>query len=105
MKVAIKQRAFLFLLCIHVGNVSKATSLVTKIKTEYLKGKTVTLSYKTLHGYSKFICVSKCLEEAADSVCKAVGYDTSTQTCFLSSTNTVEDGDPNSGAFVIRKGN
>jgi len=102
MGTAIKQRALL-LLCIYVGNVFQATSHVTKIKTEYMKGKTVVSSYRTLYGYSKSACVSKCLAEATDGVCKAVGYDTSTRMCFLSSSDTVEEGGLNSGAFVLIK--
>ena len=103
MRVAIKHRCLLFLLCIHVGNVFKAKSLITKIKTEYMKGKTVVSSYRTLYGYSKSACVSKCLADATNGVCKTVGYDTSTRMCFLSSSDTFEEGGPNSGAFVLIK--
>jgi len=71
-----------------------------------MKGKNVASSYKTLHGYSKSRCVNKCLTEATNGDCKAAGYDTSTQTCFLSNDELVQDSDPNSGAFVlINKGN
>ena len=104
--VAIRQRTILVLLCLNVGNCAKANSYFTGIKTEIIKGKTVASSYKTLQGYSKFRCVSKCLEEAAYGVCKAAGFDTSTQTCFLSSAVAVQEGGLNSETFVIiTKGN
>ena len=105
MRLAVKQRAILFLICIHVANVFKATSLITEIQTEFMKGKNVVSSYKTLHGYSKSRCVNKCLAEATDGSCKAAGYDTSTQTCFLSSENIVQTDGPNAGAFLFKKGN
>ena len=104
MMVAFKQRVLLFLLCIHVANVVKATSLITEIQTEFIKGKNVASSYRTLHGYSKSRCVNKCLAETTNGDCKAAGYDTSTQTCFLSRDNTVETAGPNAGAFLLKKG-
>ena len=106
MRDALKQRVILVLLCLHVGKCVNANSYFTGIKTDIIKGKNVASSYKTLHGYSKFRCVGKCLEEAAYGVCKAAGLDTSTQTCFLSSDVAVQGEDPNYDTFVLfRKGN
>ena len=48
MRLAVKQQAIHFL-CIHVANVFKAKSLITEIQTEFMKGKNVDSSYKTLH--------------------------------------------------------
>ena len=103
MRVALKQRLILVLFTIHFGKCIKANSLMTEIKTEFVKGKNVASTYKTLHGYSKSRCVSKCLTDATDGLCKAAAYDTSTQTCFLSDDVALEEGDPNSGAFVLIK--
>jgi len=106
MRVSLKQQAILVLVCLHVGKCVKANSYFTGIKTEIIKGNNVASSYKTLHGYSKFRCLSMCLKQTAYGMCKAAGYDTSTQTCFLSSDVVVKEGDSNSVAFVvIYKGN
>ena len=106
MRVSLKQRAILVLVWLHVGKCVTANPYFTGIKTEIIKGNNVASSYKTLNGYSKFRCLSMCLKQAAYGVCKAAGYDTLTQTCFLSSDVVVKEGDSNSVAFVlIYKGN
>ena len=71
-------------------------------KTQLIKGKMVATSYMTLQSYSDIKCVRKCFEEKRQERCSVAGYDTSTQTCFLSNDGPGDllDADEEFGVFL-----
>ena len=84
-----------------------SSALLQSNTATYVKGKRVATSYATLQPYSKMKCVGKCAEENLAGRCTVAGYNTATQTCFLSDDSPADVTsitDETSGVFIFQQG-
>jgi len=74
---------------------------VQNVMTRFTVNKSVATSYTTLQKISKIECAIQCHKERQKGMCTLAGYNTSTQTCYLSVDSTQDIIDTTDGTTGV----